>query len=544
MNKTCFTFVVSATLIAFFVLLGSPNALAATVVSDTTISLSAHAGAVCNNGEPANMRVTTVADGAGISDKWFVHLQGGGSCKDDTSCQDRWPQGMKPSSYVANGLPNLTRTGGSFDGYNTVQINYCSSDGWIGSKPGSVDAYGDPIVYNGTDTLVIAGGGTGTYAIHFRGKRIVQAALDEIENLYSLTTSATEIVLAGKSAGSAGVQAHIDKVDDQFGAFANVRGLMVDTWVPFLPLAGTENDVRTELSNQGISTATIDELLEFAYFDADDNLLDLYTTANVWGAFNEVGSEGWPGPESCFDAISELPSVIANPSHLMLCAVSDFVLDPDYNDGVEPYITTEMLVLRNFYDIAVGLAAFRLFPDHAGVDETDFANTLYEVLAVQALSELRNYWDTEGRKDVLVDASSELAVALYSVLFPLTQASLESAAGASNISVFAPGLEMSTQNCSFFNPSACSFPESQRRGLPTHGIVDLYLDGSCSAGYAALFGQPLGSVKCTNTFTGHLIQPYNSSALGPARTIKQYLTGWADYNSTYDYSLVRDNKVP
>lgn len=535
---------VPAALLALGTMSISSAAVAATVVSDTTVSLGGHSGAVCNNGEPADMRVTTVADGSGISDKWFIHLQGGGSCKDDTSCQDRWPQGMQPAGYVANGLQNLTRTGGSFDGYNTVQINYCSSDGWIGSSEGTVDGNGDPVVYNGTDTLVVSGGGAGTYTVHFRGKRIVQAALDEIENLYSLTTTASEVVFAGKSAGSAGVQAHIDKVDDYFGASANVRGLMLDTWVPFLPLAGTEAEVRTDLGNLGISAGTIDDLLEFAYFDADDNLQDLYDTANVWGAFDNTGSEGWPGPESCFDAISGLPSVIANPHHLMLCAVSDFVLNPDYNDSVTPYISTDMLVLRNFYDVAVGLAAFRLFPDHAGIDETDFANILYDVLGVQALSELRNYIDTEGRKDVLIDQNSELAVALYTVLLPLTQTSLEDAAAASNVTVFAPGLEMSTANCNIFNPGACSFPESQRRGLPTHGVVDLYLSGSCSSGYAALFGQSPGSVKCTNTFTGQLIQPYNTSAHGPARTIKQYLTGWADGNSTYDYSLVRDNKLP
>ncbi|MEJ8568017.1 pectin acetylesterase-family hydrolase [Elongatibacter sediminis] len=524
MNRSPFTRFLVPALATVGALLASLSAQAATVVSDTTVSLSGHAGAVCNNGEPANMRVTTVADGAGISDRWFIHLQGGGSCKDDQSCQDRWEnqQGnMKPSGYSSNGLPNLTRGGSPFDGYNTVQINYCSSDGWIGSRIGTVDGNGDPVIYNGTDTLVVDSAGPGTYAVHFRGKRIVDAALDEIESLYSLSTTASEVVFAGKSAGSAGVQAHLDKVEDRFGATANVRGLLMDTWVPFLPLAGTESEVRADLASLGISTATIDQLLEFAFFDADDNLQDMYDTANVWGAFNNTATEGHLGPESCFDAISGLPSVIANPSHLMLCAVADFVLNPAYNDGVTPYLSTELLILRNFYDVAVGMAAFRLFPDHDGVDDAYAAAIGLELTNEQALSELKNYVDFDNTKNLIADQNSELAVAFYSVLMPLTQSGMDAAAGAANVTVFSPGLEMTTQNCHFFNPGACSFPESQRRGVVIHGIVDIP--------YA---------------YTQQVIQPYNTSALGPARTVKQFLQGWADRNSTFDYSLVLDTKLP
>ncbi|MBL8272097.1 MAG: hypothetical protein JNL55_37195, partial [Steroidobacter sp.] len=336
------------------------------MLSDTTVSLSNHAGAVCNNGQPATMQVTLVADGAGVSNKWFIHLSGGGSCRDDTSCQARWqgePHNMRPlANFPANGMLNLTRPADApFDGYNTVQLHYCSSDGWTGAKEGSVDGNGDPVVYNGTDTIVVDTAGTGEYSVHFRGKRILQASLDELENRYGLTATATDVVLGGKSAGSVGVQTHIDKVDAFFGSSTRVRGLMLDTWIPFLPLAGSETTVRNYLANQGISAPTINSLLRFANFDTNANLAAGYDTAsNVWGAFNNVSTEGWPGPAACFEELSPRPEVISNPSMLLLCTLHDYVLNKAFNDGVKPFISTEMLLLRYMYDFAVSLVAFGL----------------------------------------------------------------------------------------------------------------------------------------------------------------------------------------
>lgn len=523
---------------------------AATVLSDTTVSLSSHPGAVCNNGQPATMRVTLVADGAGVSNKWFIHLSGGGSCRDDASCQARWqgePHNMRPlATYPANGMLNLTRPADApFDGYNTVQLHYCSSDGWTGSKAGSVDGSGNPVVYNGTDAIVVDTPSTGEYAIHFRGKRILQAALDELENQYGLTATATNVVLGGKSAGSIGVQTHIDKVDAFFGSSTHVRGLMLDTWIPFLPLAGTETQVRTYLTNQGISTPTINSLLRFASFDADANLAAGYdAAANVWGAFNNVSTEGWPGPAACFEELAPQPSVISNPSYLMLCTLHDYVLNKAFNDGVTPFISTDMLILRNMYDFAVGQVAFGLFPDHEDFTDADFIEVVKDVLHLQPLSELRNYVDLEGRNDILVDPNSEFAKAMYMLLLPLLQVSLEGAAASPNVTVFAPKLEMTTQNCSAFNLGACSFLETNRRAIPTHGVIDAYASSSCAAGYALAFGVNPLTVICVNTYGGHLIQPPGTTALGKARTIKEYLKGWATFDSQYDYNLVGDVKIP
>ncbi|WP_082989881.1 pectin acetylesterase-family hydrolase [Woeseia oceani] len=528
----------------------SIQANAATVVSDTMISLSNHAGAVCNNGEPANMQVTLVADGAGVSNKWYVHLVGGGSCRDDASCQARWQgeaHNMRPlGSFPANGKLNLTRPAGApFDGYNTVQIHYCSSDGWAGSKVGSVDGNGDPVVFNGTDTIVVDSAGSGEYAVHFRGKRILQAAFDELDTQYGVTTTATEVVVGGISAGSVGVQTHIDKIDALFGPATNVRGLMLDTWIPFLPLAGTETQVRSWLANQGISAPTVDSLLRFANFDIEDNLAAGYdTTANVWGAFNNISTEGWPGPAACFESLENEPEVIANPSLLMLCTLHDYVLNKAFNDGSTPFISTDMLVLRNMYDFAVGLVAFGLFPDHEEFTDEDFADVIQDILSLQPLSELRNYLDLETRNDVMVDSSSELARAMYMLLLPVLQVSLEGAAASPNVTVFAPFLEMTTENCSIFNLPGCSFLEENRRAIPTHGVVDAYASSTCAAGYALALGANPFNVTCVNTFNGHLIQPQGTTTLGKARTIKEYLKGWAALDSQYDYDLIGDVKLP
>jgi hypothetical protein len=526
------------------------HANAATVLSDSTISLNGHSGAVCNNGEPATMRVTTVADGAGVSTKWYVHLAGGGSCRDDASCEARWQgesHNMKPlGSYPANGRLNLTRPADApFDGYNTVQLHYCSSDGWSGSKVGSLDGSGDPKVYNGTDAIVVDTAGSGEYAIHFRGKRILQAALDELEDLHGLTATATDVVVGGISAGSVGVQTHIDKVDAFFGPGTHVRGLMLDTWIPFLPLAGTEAQVRTWLTNQGISTPTIDSLLQFANFDIPANLAAGYdTAANVWGSFNNVLTEGWPGPAACFEELATRPEVIADPSLLMLCTLHDYVLNKAFRDGVTPFISTDMLLLRNMYDFAVSLVAFGLFPDHEEFTDEDFAEVVQDILQLQPLSELKNYADFETRNDVLVSTTSEMARAMYILLLPILQVSLEGAAASPNVTVYAPKLEMSTKNCSIFNIPACTFLEADRRAIPTHGVVDAYSNSSCALGYAVAFGANPLTITCVNTFAGQLIQPPGTTALGKARTIKEYLKGWATFNNQYDYNLVGDVKIP
>lgn len=526
------------------------RAQAATVLSDTTVSLSNHAGAVCNNGQPATMRVTLVADGPSVSNKWFIHLSGGGSCRDNGSCQARWqsaPHNMRPlANYPANGMLNFTRPAGApFDGYNTVQLHYCSSDGWAGSKVGSVDGSGNPVVYNGTDTIVTGTAGAGQYSVHFRGKRILQAALNELESLYGLTTTATDVVVGGKSAGSVGVQTHIDRIDAFFPSTTHVRGLMLDTWIPFLPLAGTENQVRTYLANQGISAPTINNLLQFASFDMLTNLAAGYdAAANVWGAFNNISTEGWPGPTACFESLASQPDVISNPSLLMLCSLHDYVLNKTFNDGVTPFISTDMLILRNMYDFAVGVVAFSLFPDHEEFDGQQFADLVQDILHLQPLSELRNYIDTEIRNDVVVDPNSEMARAMYMLLLPILQVSLEGAAASPNVTVFAPKLEMTTQNCSVLNLPACNFLEANRRAVPTHGVVDAYASNTCAAGYALAFGVNPLTVTCVNTYGGHLIQPPGTTALGKARTIKEYLKGWASFDSQYNYNLVGDVKLP
>src|SRR5690606_16791040 len=139
-----------------------------------------------------------------------------------------------------------------------------------------------------------------------------------------------------------------------------------------------------------------------------------------------------------------------------------------------------MLILRNMYDFAVGVVAFSLFPDHEEFDGQEFADLVQDILHLQPLSELRNYVDTEIRNDVVVDPNSEMARAMYMLLLPILQVSLEGAAASPNVTVFAPKLEMTTQNCSILNVPACNFLETNRRAVPSHGVVDAYASNTCA----------------------------------------------------------------
>ncbi len=103
---------------------------------------------------------------------------------------------------------------------------------------------------------------------------------------------------------------------------------------------------------------------------------------------------------------------------------------------------------------------------------------------------------------------------------------------------------MTTENCSIFNLPGCSFLEEYRCAIPTHGVVDAYASSTCAAGYALALGANPFNVTCVNTFNGHLIQPQGTTTLGKARTIKEYLKGWAALDSQYDYDLIGDVKLP
>ena len=200
-------------------------------------SAAGYPNARCNNDSPAVMyiRHANAAYGGNpivnASSKWVIFLDGGGGCQDADSCLlERWCGGGgqvfdragKMSSLGAaqaisspGGIFNLVPPApfvNHFADYNHVLVHYCSSDNWIGSadKTGIV-----------TTTGV-------AYDIKFQGEAIVNAVFGTLQagatgadlgpaaNFYATALpdlrDASEIILAGESAGGGGLRHHLNRL--------------------------------------------------------------------------------------------------------------------------------------------------------------------------------------------------------------------------------------------------------------------------------------------------------------------------------------------
>lgn len=196
--------------------------------------------ALCNDGTPPIIYFRPHRTPAAAT-KWVISLRGGGTCASAASCAARWcscantnrcPFAAETTNFNLNNMSGGGRRGQAGDGimdrtppgaspnpladYNHVQLVYCSSDAWAGAARG----------VSMTTTHPISGQPV-TYALHFLGSRILDADLrvlrqDGVAPLsYTLDGApvampdlddATEVVLAGDSAGGAGVVANLDFV--------------------------------------------------------------------------------------------------------------------------------------------------------------------------------------------------------------------------------------------------------------------------------------------------------------------------------------------
>jgi hypothetical protein len=189
-----------------------------------TLDGSVYPHAVCNDGTPATYAIRRNT----ASTRWLVFLEGGGFCMDNTTCAQRYnaaPGGgghnmsstLDRQTAANNGGKLPAKLGGifaatatenpTFYDANIVRLLYCSSDLWSGEKAGD-------------DTLPI----TNVARWHFRGRAIVQAAFAELSAHEGLG-AATDVVLAGASAGGAGVFNNVDDVAAWIPAGARYLGL-------------------------------------------------------------------------------------------------------------------------------------------------------------------------------------------------------------------------------------------------------------------------------------------------------------------------------
>ncbi len=184
--------------------------------------------AVCNDGTPPYIYVRAARPGAMEPDgpaanRWLIHFNGGSHCSDFEECATRWCGiGQWEGTLMTTRFEGPTRR---LDGLlgrnplnrvserNVVQIKYCSSDQYQGRRSNAV-------LRSATDPAR-------AFSLHFRGATIVDAviaALEQgVEGLPRLT-DATDVLLSGDSAGSAGAKTQLDRIAARLrGRNPNVR---------------------------------------------------------------------------------------------------------------------------------------------------------------------------------------------------------------------------------------------------------------------------------------------------------------------------------
>lgn len=215
----------SRTGLIFLAFLFIASTLPAAALQKRTVQNAVRRGALCNDGSPAVYYFRKGSEKG--SGNWVIFLGGGGFCFSVVNCkerQNRMPQLMtavgQPSTLDGRGIiSDVTRENPDFANANQVVIPYCSSDLWSGNRPASL--------------------ASGNF--HFRGQRIFRAVIHDLLSKNSVPnfSSATRVLLAGTSAGGAGVMMHIDWLASQL-PHASVRGLNDAGWIPemdFRPLA-------------------------------------------------------------------------------------------------------------------------------------------------------------------------------------------------------------------------------------------------------------------------------------------------------------------
>jgi len=193
--------------------------------------VSATNGAMCMDGTPP---VYWVNYNPSKPNKWLLSLEGGGYCASfNSSYNPSWtyncysfmtytPTGTSNeatlnangytvpywnfSSELGNYFSQDTSTNPMFADWNMVYLHYCDSGAWLSNLDNSVTSTGE---HEAT--------------MYLKGYQNLEAILADLNENYDLD-SATDIVLAGQSAGAVAAYAYLDFVASKYSV-ANVVGM-------------------------------------------------------------------------------------------------------------------------------------------------------------------------------------------------------------------------------------------------------------------------------------------------------------------------------
>ena len=210
--------------------------------------------AVCNDATPAIFYFRPAANAANAN-RWVIQLQGGGGCTTPAACAKRWcnvDTNFSMTQMTSTTSPDKTPPVGIFarrseepslpidnpiGDSNQVMIKYCSSDAWRGAAKDVAIETVHPVT-----------GAEVEMRLHFQGQAILQATLNLLKRTNGSTIThagtgaalpdlddATEVILAGASAGGGGVTFNLDALAASLKAQnpnLTVLGLIDSTFGP------------------------------------------------------------------------------------------------------------------------------------------------------------------------------------------------------------------------------------------------------------------------------------------------------------------------
>ncbi len=280
----------------------------------------------CNDGSPAVMFIRPGQD----STRWVIYFQGGGSCSSEQDCYDRWcstrpnPKVFDKAGKMSSlGAPQAIRGTGIFSQnpsnafglFNHVYLFYCSSDSWNGSAE-----RGEPI--DSVSGLPVS------YEIEFNGEAIVNDAFETLRDGPTYADpiplrlinqdplpdldEATEVILAGESAGGVGLRHHVDRLRDTLLTHnSNVKvAAVVDAAFP--PLLHHPTVVWGPNTPGSYANLLLErEVVVRKFWGVEDSALDASCLDNMYAANHT--NVGGLHPQICFDTSYTLVEHIITP---------------------------------------------------------------------------------------------------------------------------------------------------------------------------------------------------------------------------------------
>ncbi|MCE9580119.1 MAG: pectinacetylesterase family protein [Deltaproteobacteria bacterium] len=337
--------------------------------------------ALCNDGTPATLYFRPYV-GAANRDRWVINLHGGGACGSGPSCIARWcscsnltecPYAETTTNFSRSTMTNDGPDQKAADGiwlrgdaarpnpygdYNQVELTYCTSDAWHGTRRAvSMNAINPK-----TNAPV-------TFTLHFLGARVLDGDLGVLRQagvpalVYTRSGAsiplpdldeASEVIVAGDSSCGEGTITNLDYIRD------TLRATNVDCQgagaCPLAVYGLLDAIVGPDMSKLDFSTYVQPEVRSYADYVTLSALLP--------------PSVGARRDASCLAAHAADPAICGDESHV-----------------VRNHVTTPFFVRMALVDQLIStnyLEAMLRNPDHTPMTLQSFGLTLHDELTAFA----------------------------------------------------------------------------------------------------------------------------------------------------------------